>query len=76
MGALKRRLQTHVFLCHTDFYSVLGLQRPSFLLLSLLKAVSPFKRVGKHHTVCENQRGTSLKICNLDSIPGLATDSW
>lgn len=33
------------------------------------------KSVGKNHIVCENPRGTGLKICNLDSIPGLATES-
>lgn len=33
------------------------------------------KSVGKYHIVCENQTGSRLKICNLDSIPGLATDS-
>lgn len=29
------------------------------------------KCIGKCHIVCERQRGASLKIRNLDSIPGL-----
>lgn len=51
--------------CMNSFFPATLLVESSVLL----------KHMGKYHIVCEKQRGTSLKICNLDSIPGLATDS-
>lgn len=69
-----KRLETQACLCHADFYSVLGLCS-LFPATLLAESCVLLKHMGKYHIVCENQRGTSLKICNLDSIPGLATDS-
>lgn len=68
------RLETQACLRHADFYSVLGLCS-LFPATLLAESCVLLKHMGKYHIVCENQRGISLKIYNLDSIPGLATDS-
>lgn len=73
MEGLRKRFEEfkHMYACHADFYSVLGLHQFSHSCYSAVESCVLLKHMGKYHIVCENQRGTSLKICNLDSIPGL-----
>lgn len=48
-----------------------GHTKSLFFATLLAESCVLLKHMGKYHIVCENQRGRNLKICNLDSIPGL-----